>query len=94
MIKIKLNLLIFVSLIFASCHSEKKAELVLSSDTYDFAGIEKDSVYNGRITITNKGNIPLIISDVDADCGCTSVFLSKKTIQPKDTCMLNFKYTT
>lgn len=85
---------LLVIILFASCHSEKKANLILSIVDYDFGDICSDSIYKGRSTITNSGNIPLIIDKIDSDCGCTSVAISKNVILPQDTCLLTFNYST
>jgi hypothetical protein len=82
------------SLLFFSCYSEKKSELTLSVENYDFGNVKRDSIYRGNVIITNTGNAPLIIENINPDCGCTSVNVSKDTILSKDTCLLTFMYKT
>ncbi|MDR0574020.1 MAG: DUF1573 domain-containing protein [Tannerella sp.] len=90
----QLSVLLFSVLIIVSCHSKKNPELVLSVENYDFGNVRKDSIYKGNVIITNSGNAPLIIDNINPGCGCTSVSVTKNIIPPKDTCLLNFSYNT
>lgn len=88
---ITLYLLLFL---FYSCLSEKKAELILSTQCYDFGNIMTDSIYEGSVIITNSGKAPLVIESVHPGCGCTTSNISKDTILSKDSCLLSFQYNT
>ena len=74
--------------------SEKKAKLELSTTSFDFGSIKKDSIYEGNVIITNSGNASLVIEKISPGCGCTTVNLSKEIVLPDDTCMLTFLYNT
>jgi len=51
-------------------------------DTYNFSKIKQGEKVAHVFEFTNTGKSPLIISDVQAGCGCTTPKFSKKPIQP------------
>lgn len=81
-------------ILFYSCLSEKKAQLQMSTQCYDFGSIMMDSIYEGSVIIKNAGNAPLVFESINTGCGCTTVNISKDTVLSKDTCILSFIYDT
>ena len=49
---------------------------------YDFGKIKVGVPVNHEFTFTNTGDIPLVVSSVQASCGCTVTSYSKDPIQP------------
>jgi hypothetical protein len=49
---------------------------------YDFGKIKVGVPVNHEFTFTNLGDVPLVISSVQASCGCTVTSYSKDPIQP------------
>jgi hypothetical protein len=49
---------------------------------FDFGNIKKDVPVSHTFKFTNKGNAPLIISSVQASCGCTVTDYSKDPVMP------------
>ncbi|WP_134090660.1 DUF1573 domain-containing protein [Olivibacter sp. XZL3] len=52
------------------------------SDTYDFSKIKEGEKIDHVFEFVNTGKSPLIISDVQAGCGCTTPKFDKKPIKP------------
>lgn len=52
------------------------------NDTYDFSKIKEGEKITHKFEFTNTGKSPLIISDVQAGCGCTTPKFDKKPINP------------
>lgn len=52
------------------------------SDTYDFGSIPQGIPAKARYEFTNTGKEPLIITDVQKTCGCTSTDWTKEPIAP------------
>ena len=50
--------------------------------TYDFGKIKANNPVNHEFRFTNSGNAPLVISSVQASCGCTVTDYSKEPIAP------------
>ncbi|MBL7859187.1 MAG: DUF1573 domain-containing protein [Cyclobacteriaceae bacterium] len=53
-----------------------------SSTTIDFGKIPVGKPVTHQFTFTNEGNVPLVISSVQASCGCTVAEYSKEPIAP------------
>lgn len=52
---------------------------------HDFGTIKKDVPVSHKFTFTNKGNVPLVITSVEASCGCTVTDYSMDPIAPGGT---------
>lgn len=50
------------------------------STTHNFGKIEKDTPVEHLFNFTNEGDVPLIISNVKASCGCTVANYTKTPI--------------
>lgn len=53
-----------------------------SEETYDFGDIVEGKMASHEFQVTNSGNQPLIISNVQPSCGCTSPHWTKEAIMP------------
>jgi len=58
------------------------AVLEVSADSYDFGTVKEGEKVEHEFTFTNTGSEPLIISNVQASCGCTTPEYSKNPIAP------------
>ncbi len=56
--------------------------LELVSDTYDFGKVDEGTRVEHEFLFKNTGGSPLIISNVQASCGCTTPEYSKNPIAP------------
>lgn len=54
----------------------------LASDTYDFGKVAEGKHVEHEFRFKNTGGSPLIISNVQASCGCTTPDYSKNPIAP------------
>lgn len=66
---------------------------------WDVQSIHFDTVFSGDIvtasyTLHNKGKVPLIISEVENTCGCTSTIVGKEVIQPSEKTTIKVKFNT
>ena len=55
-------------------------EFLWSSTTYDFGKIKANNPLTHEFRFTNSGDIPLVITSVQASCGCTVTDYSKDPI--------------
>ncbi|HZI26306.1 MAG TPA: DUF1573 domain-containing protein [Chryseolinea sp.] len=53
-----------------------------TTTTYDFGKIKLNTPVTHEFRFTNSGNAPLVISSVQASCGCTVTDYSKDPIGP------------
>jgi hypothetical protein len=54
----------------------------VSKETHDFGDVTEGKMASYEFEITNTGNQPLIISNVQASCGCTSPHWTREAIMP------------
>lgn len=52
------------------------------STTHDFGKIKLNVPVSYEFTFTNTGDVPLVISTVQASCGCTVTAYSREPIEP------------
>src|SRR5690606_2047567 len=60
------------------------AVLEVADDSYDFGTVKEGEKIEHEFRFTNTGSSPLIISNVQASCGCTTPEYSKNPIAPGD----------
>ncbi len=60
------------------------AVMEVTADSYDFGTVKEGEKVEHEFTFTNTGSSPLIISNVQASCGCTTPEYSKNPIAPGD----------
>ncbi len=58
------------------------AVMELAADSYDFGAVKEGEKVEHEFRFTNTGSAPLIISNVQASCGCTTPEYSKNPIAP------------
>lgn len=63
---------------------ERHADIEFDTDFVDLGTIKHGEVVTYTYELKNIGNIPLLINDVIAGCGCTSVNLSKEVLKPQE----------
>jgi hypothetical protein len=63
-----------------------------TEETWDFNKIPKGTPVNHDFTFTNTGKEPIVISNVQASCGCTTPKWPKEPILPGKTAVINVQY--
>jgi len=75
--------LLFICLVFSLVGMSQKAVLVFDVKAHEFGKInEEDGKVTHVFNFTNKGNSPLVVSRVQASCGCTTPTWTKEPIEP------------
>ena len=64
------------------------------SETIDYGTINKDEDGNRTFVFVNKGNAPILISNIKSSCGCTVPSFSKTPILPGESGEIKVKYAT
>lgn len=90
-----ISMVVILSIIAIGCNNylrSNKAKISFSSSEYDFGvlGFEKEAEYN--IALKNPGEIPLVIYNVKASCGCTTPEWPKRPIKPGQEGALVIRY--
>lgn len=79
--------------------SFEKDSLSANMAVWDQQNIHFDTVFSGDIvsasyTVQNGGKVPLIISEVENTCGCTSTIVGQEVIQPREETTIQVKFNT
>jgi hypothetical protein len=74
--------------------AKKSAIIDFESEVIDYGSIVQNSNGLKVFSFTNKGNAPLLITDVKTSCGCTVPTYSKEAILPGEVGQIKVKYDT
>ena len=73
---------------------KKKPVLVFEKVLHDFGSIDYDGNGTCEFVYKNSGKEPLILSNVQASCGCTIPEWSKEPLKKGETAVIKVKYDT
>jgi hypothetical protein len=68
--------------------------IIFDKTIHDYGTIEKGSDGNSVFTFTNKGEKPLVLTNVRAACGCTVPEWPRQPIAPGEKGEIKVKYNT
>lgn len=74
--------------------SAQNDSIVFEKLVHDYGSITQGSDGNCEFTFTNKGKVPLILSNVKSSCGCTIPEWPRQPIEPGKTGTIKVKYNT
>lgn len=60
----------------------QQTSVVIENSLFALNEVEKDRAHPVEFELTNTGNIPLVITSVTADCGCTNTYWDKEPVRP------------
>lgn len=83
-----LSILLSVSLSFA------QGELKFKTDNHDFGNVEEGNLATYKFEFTNTGKEPVVISNVQASCGCTTPSWTKEPVMPGKTGEITASYNS
>lgn len=87
--------LVFVSgfVILAFSAMAQKPQIVFENLEHDFGAFkESDGVQTTTFKFTNKGDVPLVLSNVRASCGCTTPKWTREPVAPNGTGEIQVSY--
>ncbi|MFW6100854.1 MAG: DUF1573 domain-containing protein [Bacteroidota bacterium] len=75
--------------------SNSKPEITFNEDKYDLGSVNIGDTVTHQFIFTNTGNDDLVINEVEARCGCTTVpYYSSRVIPPGDTGSIKIELQT
>jgi len=74
--------------------NENAAVVAVEEDTYDFGQANEGDKVKHVFEFTNAGQTPLIISSVQASCGCTTPDYPKQPIKPGERSQIEVVFNT
>ena len=75
-------------------NDENSAKIVFNKTIHDFGKMVQYNPAWCEFSFYNKGNTPLIISNISASCGCTIPSWSKAPVMPGDSGIIQVNYET
>lgn len=78
----------------AQADSTNKAKIVFENLVHDYGSITVSSEGTCVFKFKNEGKQPLVLSSVNASCGCTSPSWTREPIKPGETGEIKVKYDT
>ncbi len=87
-----LTIILMGMLFFA--YSANASDLKISETSISFGNIKEGPPVEKKITLTNEGSKAVTIANTVTSCACTSVSLSKTTIEPGESSELLIIYNT
>lgn len=87
--KITISLLLFF---FSSIVAFSQAKIEFEAETHNFGEIPEGPVARHEFKFKNIGTAPLILSGVNASCGCTTPTWTKEPIKPGETGVIVAEY--
>lgn len=86
---------LFLGLLFAGSFALVSAQTIsFDKTTIDYGNVAVGADGQRVVTVTNKGNKPLIISKVSPSCGCTTPKWSNEPIMPGKSAKIEVGYNT
>ena len=86
--------LLLLSTLSLNAFSQKKAEMIFKTDFHDFGEIKQSSEASFKFEFKNTGRIPLIITEVQSNCGCTVTEWTNEPILPRQKSKIVVIYDT
>ncbi len=87
-------LLIAGALLAASFSVQAQGTLKFDSETHDFKNVSEGQLAAHEFTFTNTGTAPVVISNVQASCGCTTPEWTKTPVLPGKTGIVKAVYNS
>ncbi len=86
---------VFAALLLTASFAIASAQSIsFDKTTYDYGNIKMGADGHRMFTVKNTGDKPLIISKVQASCGCTTPEWSQDPIMPGKTAQIKVGYNT
>ncbi|GAB3528115.1 hypothetical protein GCM10027443_05600 [Pontibacter brevis] len=90
----KLNLLTLLYLMFAASAAMAQGKLSFEKETHDFGTIAEGTQATYEFRVKNVGDQPVIISNVQPACGCTTPTWTKEPLLPGKTGVITAVYNS
>lgn len=87
---------IFSFLLLLSLKSTSQPKLEITEAKKDFGSVKRGELIKNTFEIRNTGNQPLLLTEAEVSCSCTTVDFPKQPILPgeKVTVLINFNTAT
>ena len=84
----------FICLLLAGFTANAQGELKFEKETHDFGKVAEGTQATYEFKVTNVGNQPVVITNVQPSCGCTTPDWTKEPIQPGKSGVIKAMYSS
>ena len=84
----------FVLLIVLCYHGYSQAVINFEHSNFDFGQVAEGTIATHEFRFKNEGDAPLIISNVQASCGCTTPYWTKDPVKPGEEGVITASYNS
>lgn len=84
----------FVSVMFFAVAANAQGVLKFNKETHDFGKLTEGPLATYSFEVTNTGTSPVVITNAQASCGCTTPEWSKEPIMPGAKTTIKVGYST
>ncbi|HZD55792.1 MAG TPA: DUF1573 domain-containing protein [Anaerolineales bacterium] len=88
----RIGLLLVLSSILLSACSSGQSGIVLERERIDAGEVVNGEIVTRQISVSNEGNVNLVIDAVTTSCGCTKATLEPMTIPPGGSGVLTIEF--
>lgn len=90
---LNLILILFLVAAYNTVIAQEKPKIVFEKTSHDFGSFkESDGPQTTTFKFTNKGSVPLVLSNVRASCGCTTPKWTREPVAPNATGEIQVSY--
>jgi hypothetical protein len=87
------TLILFLVAAINIAYAQEKPKIVFDQTEHNFGAFkESEGVQTTTFKFTNKGNVPLVLSNVKASCGCTTPKWTREPVAPNATGEIQVSY--
>lgn len=88
------KIIFLLSFLFILSKSYGQAEMTFEEDHHDFGQVAEGTQATHEFKFKNEGDAPLIISRVQASCGCTTPYWTKEPVKPGEEGVITASYNS
>ena len=88
------RILFFFALVMFAATSYGQGKITFKTEAHDFGKVEEGGPVSFDYVFTNTGNVPVVISNVQPSCGCTTPNWTREPVMPGKTGIVTASFGT
>ena len=88
------RILFFFALVMFAATSYGQGKITFKTEAHDFGKVEEGGPVSYDYVFTNTGNVPVVISNVQPSCGCTTPNWTREPVMPGKTGIVTASFGT
>jgi hypothetical protein len=88
------KILFFFAFVMFAATSYGQGKISFKAEAHDFGKVEEGGAISHDYVFTNTGNVPVVISNVQPSCGCTTPNWTREPVMPGKTGIVTASFGT